>query len=104
MQGVASLAPHAHFSPRAACCPKRPPGADGHRPGSIKGLGKNSIAECGLHQRSILHLDALQIRSPEGEMREIETPQVSTKHSQEVDEIRRCIALLFLLPSTQLAE
>src|SRR2546427_12747519 len=92
MQGVALLAPHPHFSPRAARRPKRSPSADGHRPDSIKGLGKDGVAKGGLRKRCMLHLDALQIRSPDGEMREIESPQVPTKRSQEADEVGRPLA------------
>jgi len=49
MQGLASLAPHPHFSPRAARRPKHSPGADGHRPGGTEGLGKDALTDqrCG---------------------------------------------------------
>src|SRR2546425_5145618 len=104
MQGVAPLAPHPHFSPRAARRPIHSLGADCHRPGSIKGLGEDGVTKGGLRKRCILHLDALQIRSPDGEMREIETAQMPAKRSQEADEVGRSIALLLLLQRTQLAE
>jgi hypothetical protein len=60
MQGVTPLAPNPNFSPRAGRRPKRSPGADGHRPDSMKDLGKDGVAKCGLRKCCILHLDALQ--------------------------------------------
>src|SRR5258708_24922513 len=87
MQGLAPIAPHPHFSPRAARRPKRSSSADGHRPGSIKRLGKDGVAKGSLRKRCILHLDPLQIRSPDGEMRAVETPQVPTKLAQPPDNV-----------------
>src|SRR2546421_2990257 len=100
MQGVTPLAPHPNFSPRAARRPKRSPGADGHSPGSIKDLGEDGVTKGGLRKRCILHLDALQIRSADGQLREIETAQMPAKRSQEAGEVGRPIALLLLLPRT----
>ena len=61
IQGVAPIAPHPHFSLRAARRPKHSPGADGHRPGGTEGLGKDAALEHSPGKRRILHLDALQI-------------------------------------------
>ena len=59
VQGLSRLSPHAHFPAPAACRPVLPVAADGYRPGGIKGLGKDSVTDCGPGKRGILHLDPL---------------------------------------------
>ena len=76
VQGLTRLAPHAYFPAPAACRPVLPVAADGDRPGGIKGLGKDGVTKRGSGHGSILHLDPLQMRPPQGKLRQIEAAQV----------------------------
>src|SRR6266849_1611590 len=73
VQDLSSLAPHACSPPPAASSPVVPIGACGHRPGGIKGLGKDCIADYSPGQRRILHLNALQIHAAKRKIRQIKT-------------------------------
>src|SRR5581483_10868209 len=66
VQHLDSLAPDVYFPLHATRRPVLSTATDGHRPGSIEFLGKDGIAQVCPSQRSILHLDALQIRSSNG--------------------------------------
>src|SRR6266581_2727224 len=63
------FAPHAYFPPPAARSPVLPIEADGHRPGDIKGLVQDRLTQGGPGKGGILHLDPVQGRPPNAELR-----------------------------------
>src|SRR5437763_16008562 len=83
VQGLARLAPHAHFPAPAPGCPVLPGPADGYWPGAINGLGKDAVTQRSPGERSILHLDPLHICPPNGKVRQIEAAQVRENRGYE---------------------
>ena len=67
MKGLPSRFPYAHFPPLAASGPVLPAAADGDRPDSIEGLGKDALTHKCPGKGCVLQLDALQIRADNGE-------------------------------------
>ena len=75
------VAPHACSSAPAAHRTVAAIGARRHRPGRVKGLGKDRLLQRGPRKRRILHLDPLEICASKRELRQIQAAQVPTKLS-----------------------
>src|SRR6266568_2476202 len=75
VQGLACLMPYAHFSPLVSCSPVLPATADGDRCDDIKGLAKDALPHERSGQIGLLHLDALQIRAAQSQMRQVQPTQ-----------------------------
>src|SRR5690242_12499189 len=93
MQEAALLAPDTHFPLLTARCPILAVTAHSNRPNGIEGFGKHRVMQSRSSQGAILHLDALQIRVSNEELRQIELPQVPTQFSQQGDQVRWSITL-----------
>ena len=76
VQGLACLMPYAHFSPLVSCSPVLPATADGDRCDDIKGLAKDALPHERSGQIGLLHLDALQIRAAQSQMRQVQPTQI----------------------------
>src|SRR5258708_33959755 len=82
LQGLACPAPQSHFPTPTSGGPVLPALADGDRPDGIKCLSQDTLLEQCPGQIGILQLDALQIGSANGEMREVQAAQ-APPHSRE---------------------
>jgi len=58
----------------------------------------------GLRKGGILHLDSLEGRPTNGEVRQIQTKQMPAKLSQQRQQIRRSIPLSVVFPCAKLVE
>src|SRR6266699_2054734 len=82
VQGLAGLMPYAHFSPLVSCSSVLPATADGDRCDDIKGLAKDALPHERSGQIGLLHLDALQIRAAQGQMRQVQPTQIPAQQPQ----------------------
>src|SRR5260221_2935689 len=101
VQDLPSLHPDLHIPPPATCCPGLPVGADGECPDHVKGLSEEGVTQSGSGQGGVLHLDALQKRPANGKPRQVQAVQMSTKHSQQSQQIGWPIALSIVCPGAQ---
>jgi len=75
-----------------------------HRPGRVKGLGKDRLSQHGPGKRRILHLDILQIGATQHKMRQVKATQMPAQLSQQRQQIRRPIPLCLVSPLAQVIE
>src|SRR5207248_3503003 len=78
--------------------------ADGYCPGDIKGLVQDRLMQASVSKRGILHLDPLQKRPTNSELRQIQATQVPALLAQQCYQIGRSIPLGFLRSSAELVE
>src|SRR5690349_18741608 len=89
----ASFLPDTHFSSPAAHGPVLTRAAGSYRPEGIEALGQNALFDLCPSQISVLHLDALQIGSANGELRDIQATQVPPQGFEQGDHVGWTIAL-----------
>ena len=78
---LAFLPPDAYLSTITACCPVASIRANSNREDGVEGFAKHHLLQVSASQRSILHLDTLQIETAQGQTREIEATQVPPQHT-----------------------
>ena len=79
-------------------------GARCHRPGRVKGLGKDRLSQYGPGKRRILHLDILQIGATQHKMRQVKAAQMPALLLQQREQICRSIPLRVVSPLAQVIE
>src|SRR5712692_1891769 len=90
---LAFIVPDAHLTALTARCPGASVWANRNSEASIEGFGEPHPIEMCPAERSILHLDPLQVGSPNGESGEVQTTQIAAQFLEQANHAGRAIAL-----------
>src|SRR5215207_9491369 len=104
MQELPSLAPYPHLPASTARSPVLSALTYGYRPDSIEGGSPDCLTQDSSRKQRIMHLDPLQKRSANGELRQIQEAQVSTQLAQQCQHVRRSVALGVMCPCALLVQ
>src|SRR5258708_7054334 len=104
VQNLPSLAPYACFPQSAARSSVVPIRTGVHRPGGVKGLAKDSVAQRGPGMGSSMQFAALQGRPSKDKLRQIQAGQVPALLVEQCQHVRWSVSLGVLSPLPQASQ